>query len=79
VARRAGDRLSEHAALAVEDPGREIAGLAHAGAERGAHQRLGLLLHHRDQAVPHDLLADLGDPLGLAHAGSSERWRVMTM
>jgi hypothetical protein len=60
VAGRAGHRLRQHAALTVEHAGREIACLAHRGAERGAHQGLRLLLDHRDQAAPHDLGVNLG-------------------
>jgi hypothetical protein len=59
VARRAGDRLGQHAALGVEDAGREVAGLPHRGREGGAHQRLGLLLDDGDEARPHDLHVDL--------------------
>ena len=58
VTRRAGDGLRQHSSLAVEDAGREVAALAHDRRERGAHQHLRLLLHHRDQAVPHDLQVD---------------------
>ena len=73
VARRAGHRLGEHPALGVEDAGGEVARLAHGGAEGGAQQRLRLLLHHRDQAVPHDLRLDLREPgIGRAvHQASS--------
>ena len=73
VAGRAGDRLGEHPALGVEDAGGEVACLAHGGAEGGAQKRLRLLLHHRDQAVPHDLRLDLCEPgLGRAvHQASS--------
>ena len=60
VPRRAGYRLRQHAALAVEHPGGEVAGLPHTGGKRGAHQRLRLLLDDRDQAVPHDVLVDGG-------------------
>ena len=55
VAGRAGDGLGHHPAFRVEDPGRQVPGLTHAGAEGGAHQAEGLLLHHRDQPVPHHL------------------------
>ena len=55
MARRAGDGLGQHAALQVEDAGREVARLAHGGAEGGADHGLRLFLDHRDQAVPHDL------------------------
>ena len=58
VARRAGHRLRQHAALPVEHAGREVAALAHDRRERRAHQHLRLLLDHRDQAVPHDLQVD---------------------
>ena len=58
MTRRAGHGLRQHAALAVEHAGREVAALAHDRRERRAHQHLRLLLHHRDQAVPHDLQVD---------------------
>jgi hypothetical protein len=61
VSRRAGDRLSQHAAMAVEHAGRKIARLAHRGAERRAQHRLRLLLDHSDQSVPHDLSVDLSE------------------
>ena len=57
---RAGHGLRQHAALEIEHAGGQIAGFAHARAERGAQQRLGLLLDDGDQAVPHDLRADAG-------------------
>ena len=65
---RAGDRLSQHSALGVEDAGGEIARLPHRGAKGDAHQRLGLFLHHGDEAVPGDLAADDGIEGG--HEGS---------
>ena len=52
--------------LPVEHAGREIAALAHDRRERRAHQRLRLLLDHRDQAVPHDLQVD--QACGVGHA-----------
>ena len=55
----AGHRLRQHVAVAVEDPGGEVARLAHRCRKRGAHQGLRLLLDHRDQAAPHDLHMDL--------------------
>ncbi len=61
VAGRAGDGLGQHAALQVEHAGGDVAGLARRGAEGGAHQGLALLLHHRQQSVPHDLQLDLAD------------------
>ncbi len=59
VAGRAGDRLGQHAALGVEDAGREIAGLAHRGRERRPHEGLRLLLDDGNEARPHDLHVDL--------------------
>ena len=59
VAGGAGHRLGQHGSVAVEDAGREVAGLAHRGRERGAHQGLRLFLDHGDQARPHDLQMDL--------------------
>ena len=59
MARRAGHRLRQHVAVAVEHAGRQIARFAHRGRERGAHQRLRLLLDDRDQPRPHDLHMDL--------------------
>ncbi len=61
MARRAGDRLRQHAALAIEDAGGEIARLAHGGAEGGADHGLRLLLDHGDEPAPHDLGMDLGE------------------
>ena len=58
VAGGAGHGLSEHPSAGVEHAGGEIARLAHDGRERGAQERLRLLLDDRDQAVPHDLHAD---------------------
>ncbi len=55
----AGDRLGQHIAVAVEDPGRQVAGLAHRRRERGAHQGLRLLLDDGDEPRPHDLHVDL--------------------
>ena len=59
VAGSAGHRLRQHLAVAVEDPSREVARLAHRGRERGAHQGLRLLLDDGNQARPHDLHMDL--------------------
>ena len=55
VPRGAGHGLRDHAAAQIVDPGGEVARLAHDRAERGAQYRLRLLLHHRDEAVPHHL------------------------
>ena len=55
VAGRAGHRLREHAPPGVVDARRQVARLARDGAERGLEQHVGLLLDHRDQAVPEDL------------------------
>src|SRR6266851_1543356 len=68
VARRAGDGLGQHAAFEVEHAGRDVARLARAGREGGAHQRTGLLLDHGEQAVPHHLQANIG---GRTHVTSS--------
>ena len=57
---RAGHSLRQHPPLEIEHPGGEVAGFTHARAERGAQQRLRLLLDDGDQAVPHDLRADAG-------------------
>ena len=59
VAGGAGHRLRQHLAVLVEDPGRQIARLAHRGRKRGAHQGLRLLLDDGDQPRPHDLHVDL--------------------
>ena len=64
VTGRAGDRLRHHASVQVEDAGGKVAGLAHRGGERGADHGLRLFLHHRDQAVPHDLAVDLRKSIG---------------
>src|SRR5580658_3284449 len=58
---RAGHRLGQHAAVQIERAGGDVARLARGCAECGPYQRLRLLLHHRQQAVPHDLQLDLGD------------------
>ena len=68
VARRAGNGLRQHAALEVEHAGRDIARLARTRGEGGAHQRAGLLLDDGEQAVPHDLEADIS---GRTHVTSS--------
>ena len=68
VARRAGDGLGQHLAVEVEHAGRDVARLARAGREGGAHQGAGLLLDDGEQAVPHHLQADIG---GRAHVTSS--------
>ena len=68
MARRAGDRLGEHAAPQVEDPGREVAGLAHGGRERRADDRLGLLLDDGDQPIPQHLVAQPGGEAGRGRA-----------
>ena len=59
VAGGAGHRLGQHVAVAVEDPGREIAGLAHRRRKRRAHQRLRLFLDYGNQPRPHDLQMNL--------------------
>ena len=72
VAGGAGDGLGEHAAVQVEDAGREVARFAHRGGEGGADHRLPLLLHHCDEAVPHDLALDAGQSgidAVVSHAG----------
>ncbi len=66
VARRAGDGLGQHPAFEVEHAGRDVAGLARAGREGGAHQGAGLLLDDGEQAVPHHLQANI-----------AEEWRVL--
>ena len=77
MAGRAGDRLGEHPALQIEHPGGEIAALAHDRAEGGAQERRRLLLDHRDQALPHHLLSEVGERLGAVHGVSScaSAWR----
>ncbi len=60
MAWRAGDGLGQHPALSVEDAGGKVPRLAHDRRERGAQQRLRLLLDHGDQPVPHDLQFDVG-------------------
>src|SRR6266851_2675387 len=68
VARRAGDGLGQHAAFEVEHAGRDVARLACAGREGGAHEGAGLLLDDGEQAIPHHLQADIG---GRTHVTSS--------
>src|SRR5713226_8745035 len=58
MAGRPGDGLCQHPALRIEHASGEIAGFPHDGAEGCPLQRLRLLLDHRDQAAPHDLLVD---------------------
>jgi hypothetical protein len=48
----------------IEDPGGEVAGLAHGGGEGGPNHGLRLFLDHRDQPVPHDLAMDLRQRVG---------------
>jgi hypothetical protein len=67
VARRAGYRLGQHAAVEVEDAGGDIAAFTHDGAEARAHQCLGLFLDDGEQAVPHDLPFDRGRLVCLDH------------
>src|SRR5262249_53988569 len=50
--------------------GRQIAGLTHDWAERGAQQRLRLLLDKRDQARPHRLEPDRRHSVAGAHMAS---------
>ena len=52
---RAGDGLRQHVAVDVEYTGGNIAAFAHDRAEGGVHERLRLLVDHREQAVPHYL------------------------
>ncbi len=59
VARCTGHCLGEHLTSLVVDPGRQVTGLSNRGRKSGAHQRLGLFLDNRDQAVPHDLIGNL--------------------
>ena len=77
VARRAGHRLRQHAALEVEHAGREVAAFAHDRAEGGAQQHLRLLLDHGDQPVPHDLQIDQARAARLIHGHAA--FRSMTM
>ena len=74
MARRAGHGLGQHIALEIEDSRREVAGLAHDGAEGRAQQSLGLLLDHGEQPVPHDLAPDGGKAAGcVGHGDVSAR------
>ena len=66
----AGHRLGEHPPFGVEHPRRQVSRLAGRGGEAGADERLGLLLHHRDQAVPHELEPDGRERVGAGHRGS---------
>src|SRR5215212_2363249 len=58
VARGTSHGLGDHPAAAVEEAGREVAGLAHHAREGGPHQGPCLLLDDRDQTVPEDLEQD---------------------
>ena len=71
VPRRSGHRLGQHPPAQVEHAGGDVARLPRRGAERGPHQRLALLLDHREQPVPHDLHIDFGDVATAAHAKPS--------
>jgi len=74
MARRASDRLSHHPPMNVENPGGQIARLPHGGRKRGADHDLRLLLHHRDQAVPHDLTMDLREGVSFIRHGAGTCW-----
>src|SRR5687767_364805 len=67
MARSTRHRLGDHSAAAVEESGREVAGLSHHARKRGAHQGAGLLLDDGDQAVPEYLQQD-GIESSLCHA-----------
>src|SRR5699024_5247853 len=69
--RRAGHGLGEHAAVIVEHARRQVAGFAHGSRKCRAHQRQRLLLDHRNQPVPHDLV--MNGINGVAHAACSCR------
>src|SRR5260370_21529517 len=58
---RAGHRLRQHPPVRIEHAGGELGGFPHDGGKRRPLQGLGLLLNHRDQAAPHDLLVDEGE------------------
>ena len=58
VAGRAGHRLRHHPGPAVEHGVGEVAGLPDDRAEGGPLERLGLLVHRGDQALPQDLELD---------------------
>jgi hypothetical protein len=79
VARRAGDALRQHPAREIEDAGGDVPAFAHDRREGRSHQDLALLLHHRDQTVPHDLEIDQA-AMGPAHGRSPQAaLRSMTM
>src|SRR5713226_7721727 len=52
MARRAGDRLCDHIAAAIEDPGGQVSGLAHDRRKTCALERGRLLINHTYEAVP---------------------------
>src|SRR5262249_4665876 len=62
VTGRARNRLRDHPAATVEQRVREVARLAHDGAERRALQRLRLLVDRADQALPEHLERDRVHP-----------------
>ncbi|MNI13424.1 hypothetical protein D3C73_666520 [compost metagenome] len=64
VAGRAGDRLGDHQAAAVEDAGGQVARFTHAGGERRADEGDGLFFDDGDQPVPHDLHVNVGKCIG---------------
>ena len=58
VARSAGDSLSQHLAMRIINPRRQIARFAHRGRKGRTHQRLRLFFDDRNQPVPHHLISD---------------------
>ena len=54
----ASNRLRQHVAVDIENSGGDIAAFTHDRTEGGMHQRLGLLVDDRYQAVPHYLQFD---------------------
>ena len=80
MARRTCDGLGKHPPLDIKNAGRKITCLAHRGAERGAQQRLSLLLDDRNQSVPHNLALDALERAGFpAHDDSSPLFRSSTI
>ena len=59
------DRLCEHLTADIIDPSGKITRFTHRGGKGCAHKGLRLFFDNRNEAVPHDLVSDVGR--GLAH------------
>src|SRR5678815_1754445 len=77
MARRAGHRLRDHAAVGQEHAGGQVARFARRCTECGAHQCLRLLFDDRDQAVPHHLHMYIGEFAHRLFLWSSTIWPAL--